>query len=866
MRYGSSGNNYNYWLYGHQDYVMTNLWAIDVDWNEDGRYDGYNEALYCTDIQIRRGRKANVGSIGSGFQHFDVGECRITLDNYNGEYDPYNASAKQYPNVKPGKYIRVSVQNKWNGTRQYLFTGVISDISVSDYGNSEKQAIFTCKDGWNFLNNKTINIPLQTSITTGAAIAMILTEAGWPTIWGSSVEDGVDTLDYFWVNNKTAAEAINELVDSEFGSAVIDGSGQFNFTGRGVRPATSLALTQSDILKQIKVPNPWSVTRNKAEIVVYPRKLLENVPFYTMGDKPLIQPGDSVEIWGDITWDGEAAAVSVIDSVGYTANLLESGTGTDLTSLFTVGNEAYGERIKLTVTNGSPTTAGYVVACIATGDLVVCENKSSVYADDSEGIEAKTFKLDTPWRSSIMASENYANFLLNYLADDTPFPIIKIMGHDDYQFGIDLFDVISLDIDSLSLDAENFRIAYIEHNWKSDSGQLVETTIYTEKNLPAGTENVELMSNGGFEQGDLTNWTTSGTIFSVVDTSAYDGTYCLKISNTTGSGTLTSDRVVCDDNQTYHFSCYTKELVLANDDTSVDCAVTMLSTVRSDNPTSNYHDVNIVGGKTTAAYRALFKVDLGTGNIPSGVEIKAATLKLPLSSVDSQLNTNVSVFRILSTWADTSVTWNTKPSNELQAIGSLRLGKNEATGTKSISIAQNYIAEMIASGSWTNNGLGVMASPEGGLVTTTRTVYYWETYISSYYTKRIWDDVDEQYYYIKVPVYSQRLQSYQVTDTDVYTNLYTFTDALYLTVTYDQTLLPNPDYVIQVKWYDGAVTGTLVRTDTLASDNQGMDWNLRDMQRNSPDDAASFEIYISVSPSDTSFFIDKFSVKEIGFY
>ena len=66
------------------------LWAITVDWNNDGSFDGENEAGYMTGTpQIQRGNQNYIAQSGNGFEHAKPDNCVIMLDNKDRRYDPH---------------------------------------------------------------------------------------------------------------------------------------------------------------------------------------------------------------------------------------------------------------------------------------------------------------------------------------------------------------------------------------------------------------------------------------------------------------------------------------------------------------------------------------------------------------------------------------------------------------------------------------------------------------------------------------------------------------------------------------------------------------------------------------------------------
>lgn len=86
---------------------MSLSWQVNVDWTTAGTFDTRNDAERMVDYKLVRGRKQFINSNGDGLQAVEPGLLQIKLDNYDGVYDPYNTSSVLYPNVEPGRFIRV---------------------------------------------------------------------------------------------------------------------------------------------------------------------------------------------------------------------------------------------------------------------------------------------------------------------------------------------------------------------------------------------------------------------------------------------------------------------------------------------------------------------------------------------------------------------------------------------------------------------------------------------------------------------------------------------------------------------------------------------------------------------------------------
>jgi hypothetical protein len=340
---------------------------------------------------------------------------------------------------------------------------------------------------------------------------------------------------------------------------------------------------------------------------------------------------------------------------------------------------------------------------------------------------------------------------------------------------------------------------------------------------------------------------------SVVSSDKYEGDYSLKIDAiTTGTKTLTSDRITVVEDQTYKIKLATKETFIPPSLSDLQCSVSEMAYVDSGNPTTNYHDSNIIGGDAGDAYRAFFKIDFS--GIPSGAVVKEATLVNNLTSVNSSLDTELTVLRATESWTDTTITWNNQPEYEPTGIGSYALLSNEATGAKSINLSAFHVNEL-HDGTFTDNGFALIASPEGGAVETTKTIYWREYYIVGY-----------KYPPYRVPIYDYVIKSKTTTVSTAATNKYTFSNAPYVDVTYDTVSHPRPDYDITIKWYDHATAGGLLRTDTICSENKQTEWNIRSIQLNSPTGALSAEIIISATKSQANVYIDDISIIPQGYY
>jgi hypothetical protein len=350
----------------------------------------------------------------------------------------------------------------------------------------------------------------------------------------------------------------------------------------------------------------------------------------------------------------------------------------------------------------------------------------------------------------------------------------------------------------------------------------------------------------------ITNWTQSGTSMEVTTETFVAGAKSLKINPiASGTKTLTSDRCVAIAGQTYKINLYTKEFLKVAANVVISCPVTDITYVNSGAPDTNYHTQNIAGGHQSEAYRALMKFNFS--GVPTGATISDAIFNDTLSGIDSVGDTVFTLYRNTAAFTDTTVDWNDKPVTEPIGLGMMTLSATEANGVKTIDLAHQYVQEMIDG---TNNGFTLQGNPEG--VTTITTTGYnrvqigWEPGYWVHSAVGYWTYVSGQPIWDNVP--------YTYTTTVGFDNKYTFTNTPTMDITYSPIIKPNPDYEISLRWYNHASAGTVIRTDSICTENLIGEWSLRTIELTAPSGSLSFDILISATVSEATFYVDGISV------
>jgi hypothetical protein len=492
LKYGDTSTTY-----GAMPSTTSLLWVIQVDWAKAGVFDGTNEASRCTGVHTQRGRKSilkmDADGKAVGFQRVDVGLATVILDNSDGRYDAFNTSSPIYPNCQPGRYINIQNQNGSSGTRTNIFSGKIANIKPMRDSLGTDYVVLICEDGMRKLLSADVTLAVQQNIGIATAIGAILDYIGWSTLWGRLLDITNDVLPYWWASGK-AADEIFLLGDRELGDFFIAASGAAVYDSRYHSAAPLLTLTQSDFLTDIGLPQPWEVVRNKVTVTGHPRSQQATGVIWSMVDKPFVANGQSLTIFPNYMYNSATVpAINVVPPVittDYTMNTAQDGSGTNLSSGFSVSLTDLGQTGILTYTNNSGSD-GYITLGQLRGNAVTAPYPVSSIKNDaaSQNIyEVLPMDLNLQWLQDTAIVPNIAAYEIDQLAGIKAFPSVKMEGRPDIQFTPDLFDFVNVSLLAKGLAATNYQAGYIEHETLTDNLQAVRTTWYLEP-VAAGAGN-----------------------------------------------------------------------------------------------------------------------------------------------------------------------------------------------------------------------------------------------------------------------------------------------------------------------------------------------------------------------------------------
>lgn len=486
-RYGS-GNKYgNGRLYGASDAPIVDdrwRWGVDVAWSTT--YSGTNEADYMTGLYVFRGRRSFLNPNGQGFAPVETGRARVTLDNSSGRYDGWNTSSALYPNVSPGKDIRIRIRDLDTGTVYDVFTGVVIDIETQGYG-ADAKVVLNCEDYWRYLRNQTV--AYRTDIIQNAFIHTIIktyifneklyypnSDYLWP--YGLNIDTSAQVIPYWWpVNNVSMADMLDDLCQSHLGHFFIAADGTASYYDKDIFRSFTQTFTQSVLLKDIGNYQPWQNQRNAMQIRVQPRKQT-SVVLWSLSEAYQVLSGETVEIESILTYNGETVPANGLSTTAFTANTASDGSGTNITSSFITKYIPYGDRIINRFVNNSGLD-GYITALEWTGNATYVSGEANVKYPSYFQPQTREFVIDSIWHQDISVASAMAKSYGPNIASFRQFPVIKFNTRPE-GFVPDLFDAERMSIAALGISNTIFEVGGIEIETTSETCQSFIITHYLE--------------------------------------------------------------------------------------------------------------------------------------------------------------------------------------------------------------------------------------------------------------------------------------------------------------------------------------------------------------------------------------------------
>ncbi len=298
----ASGANDLYGILVTRDAITGEVATMDMTINLtiEQTYLGEDLTGDVKSIHFGRGKSGELGKA-------EVGNLSLTLNNSSGNYSPSNSAGDYYGYLKPKRVVGVRAYD--DDYNYQLFYGFVEEI-VPHPHLSEQDAIITAVDGIDFLARHDMATALYKDSKTGTIHDYILTDAGWLKL--ARLDDGQDTIPYWYGHDIKSQFAQEEIDDSEQGFSYIDGFGYFNFEDRWHRSSaehqTSQATfnnTMSYITYSLNPKNIYNIIK----VTVTPWELQANAELWRLAETSLIDVGNTLTWWGDASISGESVFV-----------------------------------------------------------------------------------------------------------------------------------------------------------------------------------------------------------------------------------------------------------------------------------------------------------------------------------------------------------------------------------------------------------------------------------------------------------------------------------------------------------------------------------------------------------------------------
>jgi hypothetical protein len=473
IRYSTNISYTCNFMWGSTDYVTT-----------------FNEADRLVRYTIDRGREE---VFGKGINTYDIGTLRMTLDNFDGRYDPWNTASPIYGDIKPGVKMTFGTYKSSTDTYKSLFTGLLQDVKVNGYNN---EVTFICEDGWRWLRDQEYG---KYMTSTNANIGDILEEAfdsSYP--WDLDVSSSTSVPNFVFVPTGSCKSLVEEVAYGTLGRAWVDTEGDLNFkTVRETTDASVKTIQDDYILRDIRIASPWDNYRSKVIFNGYQAapddtwedndKSFVAIRDYSY-DPITIAPGESygelLPIVNNYVNPFPSATLNITGSTDYTY----------------VVNEVTMDYYDYTLTNNSLVDSitdhkieaynigayNYMYGTKAweyeTTDADMVDNDITV---TSFLFNVKAESTGNPSTSDETLIDDMGNTLLNYLGTVRPYPVIAYRGRYDEQFDMDLEDKVTLDLSQLGINGD-YRVSKISHA-SIMTPQDVQTTLWLYPSMELST-------------------------------------------------------------------------------------------------------------------------------------------------------------------------------------------------------------------------------------------------------------------------------------------------------------------------------------------------------------------------------------------
>ncbi|MBM3135420.1 MAG: hypothetical protein FJZ89_09115 [Chloroflexi bacterium] len=387
-------------------------YKIYIDWNNDGDFSDSGEDVtsYIKQLAIVREFKQGTGMV-------ERGKFSATLDNQDLRFSPANTGSPLSPNVKP--YRPLLVQATYGGNTYTLFRGYIKSPRPSPLFS--KEAFLDGVDYVDVLERTEVTLPSSGGVAIGQRIdqlVQLVVDNVSGTAWALTFDVSISSCPYWWTRNVKAAQAIEDLAQSEQGWFYFSNTGIPRFKNRHYRilNAGSAPLGTITAMAGITYDPGDDDIWNDVRVQVHPRVLMAQEEIWAHRETPAIPSWETFTV--DTAYISPCLYV-VTPTAGTSGtvndivtNTAEDGSGTvDISGYAVISYTDYGEGGRLSVQNTWSQTM-YLTQCRIRGRPIVAPDTAEQKASDSASQTSyckRTLNVDLPWQQDTLFAVDLAN-------------------------------------------------------------------------------------------------------------------------------------------------------------------------------------------------------------------------------------------------------------------------------------------------------------------------------------------------------------------------------------------------------------------------------------------------------------------------
>jgi len=151
---------------------------------------------------------------------------------------------------------------------------------------------------------------------------------------------------------------------------------------------------------------------------------------------------------------------------------LADGTGTSKTAQISIVMTSYADQALLEITNNDAADVYLTLAKLRGTALANLSGTAATAGDATSqaAYEKQGLTINSRWVQEAVEAQNYAGYVVLILKDPQRVVYVRVFGYPAFQFGPDLFDVITFSDTLLSIPATDYVITYIEHDYNVKRG------------------------------------------------------------------------------------------------------------------------------------------------------------------------------------------------------------------------------------------------------------------------------------------------------------------------------------------------------------------------------------------------------------